>query len=355
MDRYVEAVMGESRLRAGGRPVRTLYFGGGTPSFIGIERLRAILRAIKGRFRLEPDCEITVEANPRDVTAEWAAGCREEGVNRLSIGVQGMRDEDLRFLGRAHTVADALSAVRCARAAGFDNLGIDLIVGLPGHTAETTRDLLRRAVAAFAPEHLSCYQLTVAPGTPLHRAVERGEVAMPGEEAESDVFFATHETCAELGYEGYEVSNFARAPALRSRHNSAYWNHDDYTGLGPSAHSFLDPVRSWNVDALAEYCTAMESGRLPESGREALTGHQLAAEIILMGLRTRAGFSLDRVRTACGVELTDEKGGFVTRAVSVGLLRVGRGRIVPTLRGMAVADRLAVDLAPEASDRGTAD
>ena len=161
----------EIRLRACDRPARTLYVGGGTPSFLGIARLRAILRGLRRAFRLQPDCEITVEANPCDLTSEWLSACRAAGVNRLSVGVQGMRDEDLRFLGRAHTVADAVAAVRRARAAGFDNLGIDLIVGLPGHTAGITREILIQAVAAFAPEHLSCYQLTCAPGTALHDAV----------------------------------------------------------------------------------------------------------------------------------------------------------------------------------------
>lgn len=347
MERYVEAVVGEARLRATERPVRTLYFGGGTPSFIGVERLRRIMQAVRGSYRLEPECEITVEANPCDLSAEWAAGCRAEGVNRISVGVQGMRDEDLRFLGRAHTVADALAAVPLAREAGFGNLGIDLIVGLPGHSADITREIIRRAVAAFAPEHLSCYQLTVAPGTPLHEAVERGEVAMPDEETESAIFMATHETSAEFGYEGYEVSNFARSPEYRSRHNSGYWTHRDYIGLGPSAHSFAMPVRSWNTESLEEYCDAVGRGEAPEEGHETLSPFQLATEVILLGLRTREGFSVEELRARYGLDLAAQKAGVLGRAESEGLIRVAGGRVAPTLRGMAVADRLAVDLAPE--------
>jgi len=348
MDRFLRAIESEILLRACDRPARTLYFGGGTPSFLGIARLGGMLRGLRRAFRLQPDCEITVEANPCDLTSEWLSACRAAGVNRLSVGVQGMRDEDLRFLGRAHTVADAVAAVQRARAAGFDNLGIDLIVGLPGHTAGITREILIQAFAAFAPEHLSCYQLTCAPGTALHEAVERGQVRMPEAETEADIFMTTHETCEALGYEGYEVSNFARTEAFRSRHNSAYWTHRDYLGFGPSAHSFLNPVRSWNTTSLTEYCASLERGELPEAGQERLTAAQRAAEIILLGLRTRDGFSLEELREAGGVDLAAEKGLVLARAESDALLRCNAGRVEPTLKGMAVADQLAVALAPDA-------
>jgi oxygen-independent coproporphyrinogen-3 oxidase len=348
MDRFVRSLDAEIRLRASDRPVRTLYVGGGTPSFLGSDRLGAILQALRRTFRLQLDCEITVEANPCDLTGDWLAACRAAGVNRLSVGVQGLRDEDLRFLGRAHTVADAIAAVQRARAAGFDNLGIDLIVGLPGHTPGITREILTQAVAAFAPEHLSCYQLTFAPGTALHDAVERGEVRMPDADMESAIFMTTHQTCERLGYEGYEVSNFARMPAFRSRHNSAYWMHRDYLGFGPSAHSFLNPVRSWNTTSLIEYCASLERGELPEAGEERLTDAQRATEIILLGLRTRDGFSLEELQDACGVDLLAEKGWVLARAESDGLLHRKAHRIEPTLKGMAIADQLAVDLAPEA-------
>jgi oxygen-independent coproporphyrinogen-3 oxidase len=348
MDHFVRALEAEIRLRAADRPVRTLYVGGGTPSFLGIARLIAILRGLRSAFRLQLDCEITVEANPCDLTGDWLAACRAAGVNRLSVGVQGMRDEDLRFLGRAHTIADAVAAVQRTRAAGFDNLGIDLIVGLPGHTFGITEEILTHAVAAFAPEHLSCYQLTCAPGTALHDAVERGEVRMPDADTEAAIFMTTHQTCGGLGYEGYEVSNFARMKAFRSQHNCAYWTHRDYLGFGPSAHSFLNPARSWNTTSLREYCASLERGELPEAGKERLTDAQRATEIILLGLRTRDGFSLEELQNACGMDLLTEKGSILAHAESDGLLHRKARRIEPTLKGMAVADQLAGDLAPEA-------
>ncbi len=171
---------------------------------------------------------------------------------------------------------------------------------------------------------------------------------MPDADTEAAIFMATHETCEGLGYEGYEVSNFARTKAFRSRHNSAYWTHRDYLGFGPSAHSFLNPVRSWNTASLAEYCGSLERGELPEAGRERLTDAQRAAEIILLGLRTRDGFSLDELRKTCGVDLPAEKGPVLARAESDGLLHRNARRIQPTLKGLAVADQLAVSLAPEA-------
>jgi oxygen-independent coproporphyrinogen-3 oxidase len=289
-----------------------------------------------------------VEANPADVTAEWLAACRDAGVNRLSLGVQGMRDEDLRFLGRRHTVAQALAAGRRVRAAGFDNLAIDLIAGLPGHTPDVVREILMRATAEVAPEHLSCYQLTCTQGTPLHEALDRGEFRMPDSDTDSAIFMTTHRTLNRLGYEGYEVSNFARMKAFRSRHNSAYWTHRDYLGFGPSAHSFLNPVRSWNTTSFIEYCAPLERGELPRAGQERLTDAQRATEIILLGLHTCDGFSLEELQNACRVDLLAEKGWVLAQAESDGLIHRKAHRIKPTLKGMAVADQLAVDLAPEA-------
>lgn len=346
MDGYLRALKTEIRLRVNKSPVRTVYVGGGTPSFFGGARLGELLDALQQTFRLQPDCEITVEANPADVTGDWPAGCRTAGVNRLSLGVQGMRDEDLRFLGRRHSVAEAVDAGQCARAAGFNNLGVDLIVGLPGHTPEITRKILAQAVAAFAPEHFSCYQLTCAPGTPLYDACQRGEFEMPDDDVSAAIFMATHETLGRFGYEGYEVSNFARTRALRSRHNSAYWTRRNYVGLGLSAHSFLSPIRSWNTTSLTTYCASLKRGKLPCAGEERLTDTQRAAEVILLGLRVRDGFSLQLLRSSCGLDLLAEKGAFLDSAESEGLLQRRGEQILPTLRGMAMADYLAVELAP---------
>jgi len=346
MDRYANALATEIELRAIPRPVATVYFGGGTPSFFGADRLCAALARIGDAFSLSPDCEITIEANPSDVTAEWLAAIRAAGVNRLSLGIQSLRDEELRFLGRRHGVAEAVGAVRRAREAGFDNLSVDLIAGLPGDTAESVANSLKDAVAKLAPEHVSCYQLTVAGGTPLAEAVKRGEVRMPDADAQADILIAVHETLGRLGYAGYEVSNFARAAEYRSRHNSATWRGEDYIGLGPAAHSFLNPVRSWNTSNTDDYCAALEQGTLPVGGEERLTSTQHAWEIILLGLRTTDGVSLEKL-LALGFDLPAEKEAELCQAFSSGLIRRSTDRVVPTLRGMALADRLALELAPD--------
>jgi len=352
MDRYANALAREIELRATPRPVSTVYFGGGTPSFLGADRLCAALARLREIFRLQPDCEVTVEANPADVTDEWLAAVRAAGVNRLSLGIQSLRSQDLRFLGRRHGVAEGMDVVRRAREAGFDNLATDLIVGLPGHTAEAVEDILDEAVEKLTPDHISCYQLTVAAGTPLAEAVARGEVKMPHADAGAEIFIAMHETLGRLGYEGYEVSNFARSEGYRSRHNSATWRGEDYLGFGPSAHSFLDPVRSWNISSTEEYCAILKHGELPVAGEERLTNAQRAAEIVMLGLRTTDGVSPGKLR-ALGFDLLAEKDAELSEAESSGLIRRSGDRVVPTLRGMALADRLAVELAPDTGVSGS--
>ena len=238
--------------------------------------------------------------------------------------------------------------MKALRDGGFSNVGIDLIYGLPGQTTSEWEDDLHRAVAAYAPEHLSCYQLTYAPGTPLTAALDAGEFEALSGEAERDLFLSTHRMLDGLGYEGYEVSNFARTPALRSRHNSAYWNHTDYLGFGPAAHSFIHPERSWNVKDCDAYCDALLEGRLPVEDSETLTASQLAAERIMLALRTRDGLDLRAFTREFAVDLRATRAETLARLEKDGLIRLRGDRLQPTLAGMAVADALAVELAPDA-------
>lgn len=347
MDRYVAAAVTEMALRATDRPIQSLYFGGGTPSYLSMELLRDLLDGANKSFRLMTDCEITVEANPLDATSEWLVPAKNSGINRLSLGVQGVREEDLRLLGRRHSLAQAVEAVKDARDAGFDNLGIDIIYGLPGHTPEIVRGILTEAVELFAPDHISCYQLTIADGTPLHESVQRGDLTMPDNDTESAIFMTTHETLADMGYEGYEVSNFARGSAYRSRHNSAYWTHTDYVGIGPAAHSLMKPVRSWNMESTDAYCKTLEHGELATDGTELLTAIDLASETIMLGLRTSDGIDTDALRDVYGVDLMEERASDMEKLMDAGLLIFHAPRLRPTLKGMALADQLAVELAPD--------
>lgn len=347
-DRFVEAAVRELALRAdagavAGQSAGTVYFGGGTPSLIGAERIGRLLDAIRGTSAVERDAEVTVEANPLDVTREWAEGCLAAGVNRLSIGVQSIDEDDLRFLGRLHHADDGPRAVGIARAAGFTNIGIDLIYGLPGQTAEALERRVAEAVGACEPEHVSCYQLTYAAGTPLDRDRAAGRVRALSQDEEHGLFVSLHRQLAGLGYAAYEVSNFCRGEAFRSRHNTNYWNHSAYIGLGPSAHSFLPPRRSWNAASVDEYFAAIDEGRLRVAGEECLTQDQLADETVMLALRTTDGLDLGRYREQFGRDFVGRNADAVRNAVEQGWLVQTPTHLRPTPAGLAVADRLAAE------------
>ena len=322
----------------------TIYLGGGTPSLLGASHVAQLLDGIGRRFDVERSAEITVEANPLDVTEEWASACIEAGANRLSVGVQSVDEGDLRFLGRAHHAPDGPAAVERARRAGVSNMGIDLIYGLPGQTPGVIRDRIRTAVDSCRPEHVSCYQLTYASDTPLGRDAAAGHVTPLAEDAEYDLFMCVHETMAKLGYPAYEVSNFARDARLRARHNSNYWLHVNYIGLGPSAHSFVSPVRSWNVTSFDEYARRLDSGELATEGVESLTREQLATEAVMLALRTTDGLDLGSHGRRYGNTPLETRGEVVERLVGEGLIALEGGALRPSVRGLAVADSIAREL-----------
>jgi oxygen-independent coproporphyrinogen-3 oxidase len=287
---FVDAVLAEMALAAFEFtvPCDTLYFGGGTPSLLPPADVARLIAAARTHFRLAADAEITLEANPGAVTPDTLAAYRRAGVNRLSIGIQSFDPDQLIRLGRIHTPAAAVAAVENARGAGFSNIGIDLIYGLPGQTEADWRRELERA-AALEPAHISAYLLTWAPGTPLRRDRRRGRVQPPSEETAARLFDQTFDTLAEFGYPAYEISNFARSPELRSRHNQKYWRHAPYRGLGPAAHSFSPPERFWNHPSVRAYIAALRRGRAPTAGREILGVVELATEAMYLGLRRAAG------------------------------------------------------------------
>lgn len=287
---FVDAVLAEMALAAPGFPFPcdTLYFGGGTPSLIPPEDVARLIAGVQAHFNLSMDAEITLEANPGTVTPESLAAYRRAEINRLSLGIQSFDAEQLRQLGRIHSPDEALAAYRDARRAGFSNIGIDLIYALPGQTEADWRADLHRA-AALEPEHISAYLLTWAPGTPLRRDRRRGRVQPPSEETAARLFDLTFETLADLGYPAYEISNFARTPEFRSRHNRKYWSHAPYLGLGPAAHGFRPPERSWNLPSVRAYIAALKAGRPPVAGREILGPTELATEAVYLGLRQTEG------------------------------------------------------------------
>jgi oxygen-independent coproporphyrinogen-3 oxidase len=324
------------------QPLRfdTIYFGGGTPSSLLPEELERILAAARSRFRFEDDVRIFVEVNPEDVTAETAAAWRGLGVHTLSLGVQALNEDSLKFLDRLHDVDQARRAADHARDAGFDTVAIDLIYGLPGQTESDWRAELDRALA-LPVQHFSCYQLTIHPRTRFFLLEKRGELTQLPEDEQAELFRFTHRYLNDAGMQGYEVSQFARTPAHRSRHNLKYWNHTPYLGLGPSAHSFHQRKRWWNHRRTDPWQKAVVQGDLPVEGEETLDTRALVLEALMTGFRTYDGVDLSRLRSRFSVDLQATDSALIDRLHSEGLLSVVGDRLVPTLAGLALADSIA--------------
>jgi oxygen-independent coproporphyrinogen-3 oxidase len=334
-DRYLRSLQAEISIRAGATagPAGSLYVGGGTPSVMDprlLSRIPSLLALSPG---LETDAEVTVEVNPDDVTPEALRLYLDGGFNRISIGVQSFDDGELEFLGRRHDSGRAEEAVKAARAAGFPSIGIDLIFGLAGQTPAGWRRTLDKA-AGYGPEHISCYQLTLEPGTPMGEREAAGEAVCADEETQRKLFLETSMRLAEAGYMHYEVSNFARGEENRSRHNSRYWDRIPYLGLGPAAHSFDGSVRSWNHRSVSLWLESLEKGVCPVAGEEMLTAGQERAERLMLGFRT-----LNGVEKA----LLEERDGWdeiLEELVEIRLVTVDGDRVIPTVEGFLMADQL---------------
>ncbi len=275
----------------------TLYIGGGTPSILPAHQIGRIIERISEQFNLEESTEITLEVNPGTVTRQALKAYRQCGVTRLNIGVQSFQDSHLQWLGRIHSADAAIDAILWARAAGFEQIGMDLIYGIPGQSRQAWLADLRLALS-FEPEHLSCYMLTCEPETPLDR-MRRHQVfeAMTDGDV-CDLFETTVTELSGNGYPLYEISNFARKDnspdANRSRHNQKYWTDVPYLGFGPAAHSYLNPVRYRNHRDINAYMSDLNSGALPMAEKETLSVEQQLMETVFLGLRTREGISIRR-------------------------------------------------------------
>jgi oxygen-independent coproporphyrinogen-3 oxidase len=353
-ERLVDEVALAARDWADPRPFDTVYFGGGTPSQLSAEELGRVLEACRAHLPFDgPSAWVFLEANPEDVTPAACADWRRLGVRTLSLGVQSFTDETLLFLGRRHSGDQARAAVATALGAGFDTVSVDLIFGLRDQTAEDWRQDLAAAVG-LAPQHVSCYQLTIHPNTRFGDWAARGLLAELPEDEQATLFELTHRTLAEAGFAAYEVSNFATGPDHHSRHNRKYWDHTPYLGLGPSAHSLalsgaagsLAGRRWWNERGTPRWEERLQAGERPVEGTEDLGPKSLAAEALLLGLRTTAGIRLQGFADRYGIDLMAANAPLVARLVDEGRLAVRdhaeTGRwLVPTLPGLAVADGLA--------------
>jgi oxygen-independent coproporphyrinogen III oxidase len=344
IDTFLDALVAEIQSTASlvrNRTIETIYIGGGTPSLLKPQQLEKIIKAITARFAVQKDSEITIEANPGTVTIEKLTGYRSLGVNRISLGIQSFHDDELLFLGRIHTVRQALESVAIAREAGFTNISIDIMTSLPGQTIHKLRHSLEKAIE-LDPEHISAYSLTIEKSTPLYRMVEMGKVSPVSTDVDADIYEFTMEYLEHHGFEHYEVSNYAR-PGFHSKHNSGYWNHTPYYGFGPSAHSFHESKRWWNLADVNAYSDCLLQGKSVIDGEENLGPKQLLEEAIFLGLRS-GGLDLQRLSGHYGLIITEPVRSLIHRWIADGFGVQNEAGMRLTSRGFLVCDELCTQM-----------
>jgi oxygen-independent coproporphyrinogen-3 oxidase len=336
---YVRALIQEMAL-VGPVRVRTIYIGGGTPTVLPLSHLAQILDAVHSTFVLEKDAEITIEANPGTVDAGTLAHLRERGVNRLSLGVQSFLDDELRLLGRIHTADQAAAAVEAARRAGFENVGLDLIYGLPGQATTAWQFSLDRALA-LQPQHLSLYALSVEVGTPLAAAIARGHLPAPDPDLAAEMYEMATEINAAAGYRHYEISNWARTEGHCCRHNLIYWRNEPYLGLGAGAHSWRGGRRWANVTAPDEYAARLQHGGTAMDREEQISPELEMGEMMMMGLRlVEEGVPWERFRRHFDLEARQRFEPQIAELVELGLLEADAERARLSPRGRLLGNRV---------------
>jgi oxygen-independent coproporphyrinogen-3 oxidase len=338
---YVEAALAEIRLARrtlGPRQVDTVFVGGGTPTLLAPAQLARLLTEIRDAFGLRPGAEVTTEANPESVDPAALAALREAGFTRISLGMQSASPHVLATLDRRHTPGRAVEAARQARAAGFDDISLDLIYGTPGETAADWDASLHAALDA-RPGHLSAYALVVEPATALARKVARGELPPPDDDVLADRYEHADAVLTAAGLPWYEISNWGRP----CRHNLGYWTGGDWWGIGPGAHSHVAGVRWWNRKHPAAYAAALAAGTRPEEGREVLTAAQREDERILLGLRLAEGLAVDGLDPAALASIVGDDLARIHPTAA-------GSRVVLTLRGRLLADAAVRELGAAGPD-----
>ncbi|MBF0525134.1 MAG: radical SAM family heme chaperone HemW [Deltaproteobacteria bacterium] len=340
---YVDALKREIQQAECRGQVDTVYWGGGTPSMLPVANVAEVMDVLAAKFKILPDAEISLEANPGTVDLAYLTELKRIGINRLNLGVQSFNDQDLSFLGRIHNAGEAVKAIDLARQAGFENLGIDLIYGLPGQTPSDLEQQIK-AAAALAVEHISCYLLTLEPATPLARLVAQGTVALPDETQAGLLMTAMAELLAAAGYHRYEISNFAREKQYICRHNRRYWTMAPYLGFGPAAHSFMPPRRYWNLSSVSDYIEAVTDGRTPVAGSETLTREQRILEAVYLDLRLIEGIDLTAFESVFQVAVQDLFGPHWAGLLAENILEINNGWLRLTEKGLLLADAVPLYL-----------
>jgi oxygen-independent coproporphyrinogen III oxidase len=360
-DDYVAALVEEVRLRAEravGLEAKTLYFGGGTPSLLPAEAIAEVIRAVRQTMALPWGAEITLEANPGTLRASYLAELREAGVTRLSLGVQSSHSRELVMLGRRHTWSQAMESVARARDAGFDNISLDLMFGLPGQTLEAWMETVV-ACLALSPDHLSLYALTLEPGTPLAEIIALNDVPEPDADLAADMYESASAALHAAGFWQYEISNWARSDspspeiwalppdgvtealgATISAHNLIYWRNEAWIGLGAGAHSWWRGRRWSNYPHPRAYISVIHSGRLRAFTDQALTPATICSETMMMGLRLVEGVTSTRLRAQCGADLSAVYASALARYADLGLISWDGERVRLTARGRLLGNQV---------------
>jgi len=325
----------------GGEAVETIYFGGGTPSLLIKEELTALLQTIHLNFAVATAPEVTLEANPDDLSDENLEVLRGAGVNRLSLGIQSFDDTVLRFFNRAHNAAEALSCIRRARAAGFNNLSADLIYSVPGQTDEMLRHNLALLLQE-KPEHISAYSLTIEEKTVFGKKAKKGELHAMGDEQSAAQFEIVMDTLIAAGYRHYEISNFC-LPGYQSKHNTSYWQQKKYLGVGPSAHSFDGTSRQYTISNNHTYSRALKEGTIPYE-KEVLTKENKINEYIFTSLRTDTGCDVHFLKSQHGYDLVKTNERYLSQLLDKKNATLADGILILTRQGKLLTDQIASDL-----------
>jgi len=343
-DRYVSALCRELELRKSyldNEPVETIYFGGGTPSQLSKENFEKIFETIEREYNLEQCREITLEANPDDLTPEYIKMLASLPFNRISIGIQTFNEQTLRLLKRRHTAGQAISAVKECRIAGFQNISIDLMYGLPGETPESWKADLEQAISLNV-EHISAYHLIYEEGTPLYEMLQKNKVEEVDEESSLDFFALMIDRLTKAGFQHYEISNFCK-PDMYSQHNSSYWTGKKYLGCGPSAHSFNGSTRQWNVSSLDKYIAGIEKG-IPDFDIEELDATTRYNDFVITSLRTMWGLSLNRLEEEFGTEFKQYCLENAQTYLDSGKLEIRDNTLFLSKEGIFISDGIMSDL-----------
>jgi oxygen-independent coproporphyrinogen-3 oxidase len=337
-DRYVQALLQEIRRASDGSPADTIFFGGGTPSLLEPVEIRRIVDACRDAFDLDGASEITLEANPETVTAERLEGFRAAGVNRVSYGVQSFRDEELRRLSRLHSASRARDALSLGRAAGFDNLSLDLMMWLPQQSVAQWLESVD-ALIALGPEHASLYLLEIYPNAPLRDEMARAHWSLAPDDDAAEMYLEGMERLERAGYRQYEISNVARS-GRQSRHNLKYWSDGEWLGFGCGAHSTRGGVRRKNVSSTEEYISSVTRGERLIAEERRLSPEERLEEALFTGLRLAAGIDVKRMRNRYGVDVWARYGRELQPFVDEGLLIYDGARLQLTRRGMLLAHEI---------------